>query len=86
MQITGGSSMGYHPNAGIKASHPSSVSRMRRNEVQTTLFSPEVFQVGVSGNSGVSFGVHADEVGNDEAAGKTNKSADSLRWRVQFGC
>ena len=86
MWITGGSSAGYHPNTGIKLSHPSSVSRMRRYKRRMMLFSPEVFQVSASGNSGVSFGVHADKVDNDEAVGKTNKSADSLRWRVQFGC
>ena len=86
MQITGRSSKGYHPNSGIKSSHPSSVSRMRQDKRQTTLFSPKAFQVSVSGDSGVSFGVHADKVGNDEAMGKTNKSADSSRWRVQFGC
>ena len=66
--------------------HPSSVSRMRWDKRRTTLFSPKAFQVGVSGDSGVSFSVHADKVGNDEATGKTNKSVDSSRWRVQFGC
>ena len=86
MWITGGSSTVYHPNAGVKLSHTSSVSGMGWNEVRTTLFSPKVFQVGMGGDSGVSFGVHADEVGNDEAAGKTNKSVDISRWRVQFVC
>ena len=70
MQITGGSSMGYHPNAGVKSSHTSSMSRMGQNKVRTTLFSPKVFQVGMSGNSGVSFSVHTGEVGNDESVGK----------------
>ena len=78
--------MGYHPYTGIKSSHPPLVSRVRRNKVWMTLFSPEAFQVGVHGTSGVGFAVHADKVGNNEAAGKTNKSADSSRWRVQFGC
>ena len=86
MQITGGSSAGHHPNTGIKLSISSSVGRMGQNEVQTMLFSPKVFQVSTSRNGGVSFGVHADKVGNDEAAGKTNKSVDVSRWRVQFGC
>ena len=78
--------MGYHPHAGIKLSHSSSVSRMRWNEGWMALFSPKMFQIGASGNSGVGVVVHANKVGNDEAVGKTNKSADSSRWRVQFGC
>ena len=86
MRITGGSSTGYYPNTRIKSSHSSSARRMRRNKVQATLFSPKTFQVGMSGNSGVSFSVHADKVGDDEGAGKTNKSVDVSRWRVQFGC
>ena len=86
MQITGGSTAGYHPNAGIESSHSSLVGRMRWNEVWTMLFSPKAFQVGMGRDGGVSFGVHANEVGNDEAVGKTNKSADISRWRVQFGC
>ena len=86
MQITGGSSAEYHPNTEIESSHSSSVSRMRRNKGWMTLFSPKTFQVSASGNSGVGVVVHANKVGNDEAVGKTNKSVDSLRWRVQFGC
>ena len=86
MQITGGSSAGYHPNTRVKLSHTSSASRVRWNEVRATLLSPKAFQVGMGRNGGVSFGVHADKVGNDKAAGKANKSADVLRWRGQFGC
>ena len=59
---------------------------MRWDKGQTTLFSPKVFQVSASGNSGVGLSVHAGEMGNDESVGKTNSSVDSLRWRVQFGC
>ena len=84
MQITGGSSAEYHPNTGIKTSHSSSVNRMRWNKVQMMLLSPKAFQVSASGNSGVGFDVHAGKVGNDETTGKTKKSEDSLRWRVQF--
>ena len=40
----------------------------------------------MGGNSGVGFDVHAGKVGNDKTAGKTKKSKDGLRWRVQFGC
>ena len=72
MQITSRSSTGYHPNAGIKSSHPSSVSRMRQGKGQTTLFSPKVFQVGTSGNSGVGVGIRAGEMGDDKSTGKTN--------------
>ena len=86
MWITSRSSTGYHPNAGIKSSHPSSVSRMKQDKGQTTLFSPKVFQVSASGNSGVGVGIHAGEMGDDKSAGKTNSSMDSSRWRVEFGC
>ena len=85
MRITGGSSMGYHPNARIKMNHSSSVSRMRQNEVWMTLLSPKAFQVSTSGNSGVSFNVHAGKVGSNKTVGKTKKSEDSSRRRVQFG-
>ena len=70
MWITGGSSAGYHPNARVESSHTSSMSRVGQNKVQTMLFSPKVFQVGMSGNSGVGFGVHTGEMGNDETVDK----------------
>ena len=40
-------------------------------KVQTTLFSPKVFQVGVGRNSGVGGLGHAGEVTNEKAVGKT---------------
>ena len=62
--------MGYHPNAGIKLSHPSSVSRMGWNESQMMLFSPKALQVGMSGNGGVGVVVHTGEVGDDKTVSK----------------
>ena len=50
-----------------------------------TLFNPKVFQVGMSGNSGIGTVVHTGEMGDDERVGKANSCVDSLRWRVQFG-
>ena len=65
MRIAGGSSVGYHPNTGIKLSH-SSVSRMRQDKGQTTLFSPKAFRVSMSGNSGVG----VVKVGDDKTVSK----------------
>ena len=62
--------MGYHPNARVELSHSSSMSRMGRNEGWMMLFSPKVFQVGASGNSGVGVVVHTGKVGDDETIGK----------------
>ena len=62
--------MEYHPDTRIKLSHPSSVSRVRWNEVWTTLFSPEVFQVSMSGDSGVGNFGHTGEVRDEKAVGK----------------
>ena len=70
MQIASGSSTGYQPNAGIKLSHSSSVSRVGPDESQMTLFGPKAFQVGTSGNSGVGIVVHAGEVRADETVSK----------------
>ena len=69
MRVTHDSGPGYHPNAGVKSGHPSPMSRMSRNETQTMLFGPEAFQVGMSGNGGVSLVVHVGEVGDDEKVG-----------------
>ena len=73
MRITGGSGARYHPNTGVKSGHASSMSRMGQNEVRMTLFSPKAFQVGTSGNSGIGFGVHTGEMGNNKTIDK-NKS------------
>ena len=86
VQITGNSSVGYHPNAGIKASHPSSMSRMRWDEVQTTLFSPLMFHIGMSGDYGVGLVVHVGKVRDDEKIGTTEERQDGVRFRIQVGC
>ena len=83
MWIIGGSSAGYHPNTGVKASHSSHMSRMRSDKSRTMLFSPKVFQVSVGGDSCVGIGIHIGKIGDDEKVCKTNSMVDSLRRRVQ---
>ena len=69
MGIAGGSGVGYHPNTGVESGHTSSVCRMSRDKVQTTLFSPKAFQVGTGRNGGVCGLRHAGEVYNEKAVG-----------------
>ena len=85
MWIAGGSGTGYHPNTRVKVHHLPYVSRMSGDKSWMMLFCLKVFQVGVSGNSGVGIGVHIGKVDKDEAAGKTDSMVDRLRWRVQIG-
>ena len=83
MRIIDDSSIGYHPNAGIEASHPSSMSRMRQNKVWTTLFSPLTLHIGMSGDYGVGLVVHVGKVGDDKKVGTTEKRQDGVRFRIQ---
>ena len=78
--------MGHHPNARIKASHPSHMSGMRSDEVLMVLFSPKAFQVSTSGESGICLGVHVGKVGDDKVGSKAESVQNKLRFRVQIGC
>ena len=66
--------------------HPSPMSRMSWNETWMTLFSPKVFQVGVSGDGGVGLIVHGSKVGDEEEVGMTKERDDSARCRIQIRC
>ena len=75
MWITGGDSMGNHPNARVKMSHSSLVFWMRRNKSWMALFSPMTFKVSMGGNNSVGIGIHVGKVGNKEASGKRDSKA-----------
>ena len=60
--------------------------RVSRNKVQTTLFSPKVFQVSVGRNSSVGGLGHTGEVTEENAVGKTKSEWDVVKFRIQFGC
>ena len=78
--------MGYHPNARVKMSHPSYLSRMRWNERWTTLGSPQVFKVGVGGDSCIGVSVHVGKVGDNKVGSKAKGMQNKSRFRVQIGC
>ena len=86
VQITDDCSAGYHPNAGIKASHPSSMSRMRWNEVRMTLFSPLALHISTSGDYSVGLIIHVGKVGDGKKIGTTEERQDGVRFRIQVGC
>ena len=66
-------------------SGPDNVCGMGSKKGRMMLFSPKVFQVGMSGNSDVGIGVHAGKMGNEKGVGKANGCVDSSRRRVQTG-
>ena len=73
MQVTHDSSPGYHPNARVEMSHPSSMSRMSQNEVRMMLFGPLTFKIGPGGDDGVGLVVHVGKVGDKEEVGMTEE-------------
>ena len=83
MQIAHDGSSGNYPDAGIETGHPSPMSRMSWNEAWMTLFGPEAFQIGASGDGGVGLIVHGSKVGDNEEVGTTEERYDGARCRLQ---
>ena len=64
---------GHHSNAGVEMGCTSLSFWVSSNKVQTVLFSPSMFHIGVSGDYGVGLVVHAGKVGDNEEIGAAEK-------------
>ena len=73
MGVVSNDGAGHHSNAGVETGCTSLSIQVSRNKIWMMLFSPKAFQVGTGRDSGVSFGVHAGKVGDDEKIGTAKK-------------
>ena len=73
VRVASSDGMGHHSSARVEMGCTSLSFRVSSNKVQTALFSPSAFHIGVSGDYGVGLVIHASKVGDDKEIGMANK-------------